>query len=116
MFVPAEVGVALVWLLGEVVAGPASAHASASVELQWTAPADCPPAEAVRREMQGRLDADASLDPSTTVAVVVRVEEDGDGFAAQLEVQAPSGHTTRSLRAARCEVVVDASALIVAMA
>lgn len=112
----ARVASGLAGLLG-LLPLPASASAPPTepVQLEWDAPASCPDHAQVLEEMQTRWRADPGFDPELPIRARVRVEVLESGLVAQLHVTGPSGAAERTLRAERCETIVEASALIVAM-
>lgn len=93
----------------------ASPPVSEPVRLEWSAPAACPAQAQVQETLQRRWNADPGFDPSARVEVQLRVEAAGAGLAANLHVAAPSGVAQRRLTATKCETIVEAAALIVAM-
>lgn len=114
----ARVASGLAGLLGLLSqpAGAASPHTDAeTVQLEWDAPARCPAHAQVLEAIQMRWRADPGFDPKLRIHARVRVEIVEAGLEAQLHVTAPSGAAERTLSAERCETIVEASALIVAM-
>jgi len=95
-----------------VVAAPEQAE---PIALEWDAPAGCPSHSRVLEEMQARWHADPGFDRDIRIQARVRVDVSEAGLVAQLHVTAPSGSAERTLKAERCETIVEASALIVAM-
>lgn len=86
------------------------------LRLQWSAPASCPTHADVAGRIAMQLRTASSGQPLVDVHADIRVEQSDDGFVAQLRVTTPTGITERTLSASTCAVIVDASALIVAMA
>jgi hypothetical protein len=87
-----------------------------SLRLQWSAPASCPTRDDVAARIASQLRTTSPERPLVDVHADIRVEQSDDGFVAQLRVTTPTGITERTLSAITCAVIVDASALIVAMA
>lgn len=111
----------MVWALVVVAGvvgsiGPAPEPAPEPLRLQWSAPASCPTHTDVEDRIASQLRVAASERPLVDVQADIRVEQSHDGFVAQLRVTTPTGITERTLSAITCAVIVDASALIVAMA
>jgi len=92
---------------------PARAQAEA-VPLTWSAPAGCPPAEAVLAEVKRNL-ADSGKAATPFVAVVGVQETPGGHWVAHLRVEARGGRAERTFEAESCESVAAAAALIVAL-
>lgn len=85
----------------------------AAVDLRWEGPAACPDAalaEARLRESLARSEGEA---PGPVTAHVVVREVEGE-LEATLELGTAWGESRRTLRAARCEDIADAVALVVA--
>ncbi|HWB81323.1 MAG TPA: hypothetical protein VG755_40450 [Nannocystaceae bacterium] len=96
----------LVLLLG------AFAPPAAAIEVQWEAPAGCPDREALR----ARLDARVGPDAQGPAAVHGTVVASPSGYVLALELAIAGSSTQRTLEAATCDELVDAAALIVAVA
>jgi hypothetical protein len=86
------------------------------LRLQWSAPESCPTHADVRDRISSQLSAADTERPLVQVDADIHVVEIEGGFRARLEVTTPTGLTERELSATTCAVIVDASALIVAMA
>ncbi len=98
-----------------VPAGP-ELPAPIAVELRWTGPATCSDAEPLRRAFErftGRPLSTMSRAP-TRVEVVIVAE--GDALVMELSARTGAAMDRRSLRAARCDDLAGAAALIVAVA
>jgi hypothetical protein len=87
-----------------------------AVVLEWDAPGSCPDAAAVRRALAGYLGEAPSAEAGAAVRAVARVSERGGGYRLSLRTETPSGVTTRQTTASDCTVLVDATAVIVAIA
>jgi hypothetical protein len=88
--------------------------ASFPVDLTWSAPAECPPREAVLDEVARLLAAAHERAHATARADVVR-DERGRWHAA-LSVDARDAHGERVLEADGCSAIASATALIIAVA
>lgn len=100
-----------------LVSAPAEAEATTAipVELDWRGPAGCPDArhvEATIARLVGRSMSDE--DPLTHVRA--RVRSQGEGFVVDLRARTMNAEDHRTIRASRCAVLADATALIVAVA
>jgi hypothetical protein len=85
------------------------------VSLRWTAPDGCPGPERVLGEVD-RLLGDAGARPKESLRVVADVSKDANGnLRVHLEAEGESGPRVRELRAASCEALADAAALILAL-
>jgi hypothetical protein len=111
-------GLSVAWAL-LVTATGFRAHAQASpgpVELTWSAPAECPPREAVLSEIARVL----GPSPEPRAPAIARAQVTRDDPQAQwhatLVVDARNAQTERAFEAESCEAIVSATALIVAVA
>lgn len=97
-----------------VIAVPCSAWAQArAIEVEWSAPPECPDAGALEREVL-RLLGDTPAGETTRVrASIVR-----DADVLRLELWTSRGETegTRTIDGASCEALVEAGALVIAIA
>ncbi len=85
--------------------------------LSWDAPSGCPERVALLEAIRARLDANAWQNTAPELVADVRVRAVPGGFALTLETasrQGPSGK--RYIEAASCGELIDAAALIVALA
>ncbi|MCB9715905.1 MAG: hypothetical protein H6712_18705 [Myxococcales bacterium] len=96
--------------------GEPSSPAADAVELQWDAPAECGDAAVVRRGLAGFLGERTAVEAGAVVRAEARVEHDEAGYRLLLRTETPSGVTTRETTAQDCAVLVEATALIVAIA
>ncbi|MCX4246857.1 hypothetical protein [Paraliomyxa miuraensis] len=90
--------------------------AAEAVVLSWQAPASCPDQAAVRRGLATVLGEGPSAEAGAGVRAVARVHEEGGRLHLELRTETPSGVTTRETVADDCAVLVEATALIVAIA
>ncbi|HLT39454.1 MAG TPA: hypothetical protein VK034_24390 [Enhygromyxa sp.] len=95
--------------------GPPIQRPSEGVPLRWTAPLECPDQAALRERVDalapGLLDSrDAA---GSQVEAEIRVE--AEGYAATVVVRNDGGETRRELAAGDCELLADATALILAV-
>ncbi len=105
-----------VLLLGAVFALPSSALAQAAARLHYTAPAGCPAQaefEAAVAARGGQFDSEPARDSAFDVSINAAVE----GFRASLTVRSATGTSNpREVRAASCDAVADALAVVTAIA
>lgn len=90
--------------------------AAEAVSLRWEAPPGCPEVSAVRRALAGYLGQEPAREVGAGVQAVARVTAGEDGYRLSLRTETASGVTTRETTAEDCVVLVDATALIVAIA
>jgi hypothetical protein len=90
--------------------------AAEAVVLTWEAPAGCPEAAAVRRAIAGYLGGGPTAEAGASVRAVARVTRGGGRYRLALETQTASGVTVREATSEDCAVLVDATAVIVAIA
>lgn len=103
---PVEAPARLGWL------APGEATARSDLALQWSAPSECPPRTALEQRI-------AALVPGATgeaVVVDVALRRVVDGFEGEISLHAPRGTSARTLHAPSCASVVEAMALLVAVA
>lgn len=87
-----------------------------AVRIQWDAPSPCPGASRMERELRVLLPAEASPGPPR-VDATARVRRTAEnGFELTLELRSASGTTAQRLEATECSTLVEAGALIVALA
>ena len=84
---------------------------SAPIDLQWTAPTECPSDPEVEARVRDLVGPDVGLAGGATANVVAS----GDRFAASITLRSDRGTTTRSFAADSCEALADAVALVVAV-
>lgn len=114
---------AAAWLwalsMGPVMAAPAPAAsglASAGVVLEWSAPARCPAADAVRERLARTL-AGSVADPRGLRARAAVSEDEAGVLTLVLELERDDGPVgRRALRASDCDELATAAVLIVALA
>jgi hypothetical protein len=87
---------------------------SPSVDLAWSAPAECPSRSAVLGEIQAILEGSAA--PAHPVEATAAVERAGQRWRVALTVRSAEGSGTRSIDADSCTALGSAVALIVALA
>jgi hypothetical protein len=90
--------------------------AAEAVALTWQAPAGCPDAAAVRRALAGYLGEGPSAEAGAAVRAVARVTQSGGAYRLVLRTETASGESRRETTADDCAVLVDATAVIVAIA
>lgn len=100
----------LVWLL--TLCGTL-ASAQPALDLTWQAPAACPQAEVVQREV-ARLEGRRTT--LSTLRVTVRVRPIATGWSAVLQTDSNGVSGERSFEARECAQLAEAAALIIAMA
>lgn len=98
---------------------PTSASASgrpALVQLEWSAPEECPNGDHVEREVE-RLLADPDFPPEPYLKAAARVHRERAGlWNVDLRTTGPLGTGQRTLSAESCVALADATALILALA
>lgn len=90
--------------------------AADAVALTWEAPAGCPDAAVVRRALSGYLGEGPSIEAGAAVRAVGRVTRSGGLYRLELRTETASGETVRETTADDCGVLVEATAVIVAIA
>ncbi|MEM9455652.1 MAG: hypothetical protein AAGF11_15830 [Myxococcota bacterium] len=90
--------------------------AAEAVALVWEAPAECPGISDVRRSLASYLGEEPAEEVGAGVQAVARVTAGEEGYRLSLRTETASGVTTRETTAEDCAVLVDATALIVAIA
>lgn len=93
--------------------GSASPAPASDLALVWEAPAECPSAELVRRHVLRRIGAEHA---HTSLQVRATVTRDAEAFRVRLETHGSGRRGVRELSAPTCSALVDALAVIVAMA
>jgi hypothetical protein len=96
-----------------VAAGVARAQEPA---LTWQAPEGCPTRDAWLSALRARVDDAAWNEAAPKLRASVRIDLTETGYALQLDTELDGASGQRRIEAARCEELVDASALIVAFA
>lgn len=108
--------VRLAWAVGLIwIASSALAFAQEPA-LSWQAPAACPAREAWLGSLRARVDPTVWAEAAPKLRASVRIEARASGYALALETELDGATGQRQLEAARCEELVEASALIVALA
>lgn len=105
---------ATAWIaaLGGVVV-PRAAWADERLELQWTAPEECPTAASVHAAAVADVAADTAGKPLDAEAHVASV----DGrFRVELTTRSGTSRGVRSFEAATCQAAADATAVVLALA
>lgn len=92
--------------------GPSSGGVGAAIELEWTAPAECPSADEVRANVAQLLGGASASEP---VRAQVTVSREPAGFAAELVLVIGEQRSERRLVAAQCSALADAAAVVIAV-
>lgn len=101
-------------MFGSLALALALASLPEGVEVRWSGPEGCPDATQVESRIAERL---ASREGPVRASVVVAVASGVDGgYALSLDVTLPEESVHRELQAAECEVLVDATAVVVGIA
>jgi hypothetical protein len=103
-------GLWLTWLTPAVAQTP-----SETIQLRYTAPADCPNREAVLRAIDGLIDPDARLDSTLDVDARIDSQDDRE-YSLNLRWRSDSGAGQRSIDAESCQAAADAAAWLIALA
>lgn len=125
----ARLGIPLAWsvALAVLVSAGASARAGGppelpdptteppiAIDLEWTAPDNCPATDAVRAAIAALLARRVELDPTASVVARGDITRSESGYRLRLSVDTSEGTEARELDADRCDVLGEAAALIVA--
>jgi len=90
--------------------------AAEAVALTWEAPEGCPDVDAVRQALVGYLGTGPSAEAGAAVRAEARVSRSGGEYRLVLRTETASGTSVRETTATDCTVIVDATAVIVAIA
>lgn len=91
-----------------------AAGGALAIDLEWAAPPACPGSDRVVAVIGALVARDVVLDPTAAVLVRGDVVAQGNGWGIELEVDGPGGSERRHLEATRCEILVEAAALVIA--
>src|SRR3954470_17420422 len=94
------------------------AHATPGhFELVWSAPATCPSVDDVERRVERILNRPLTLADDEVLIVKTQVEPPGENRAWRVEVETDNGRrsATRTLAAASCDELANATAILVAI-
>lgn len=86
-----------------------------AVELQWRAPAECPPGSRVRDEITRFVAAGTQSGTVDRVQVDAVVEQVDGRYVLELELRLPTGALHKHIEADSCEVLASATALVMAV-
>jgi hypothetical protein len=86
------------------------AHA-AELRIDWTAPPECPTARDLRMRVMNLLDSV----PHPSLLATIEVTRSAQGYRAHVVLRGPSGFGERRLEDARCDVLVDSVAVLLAL-
>ncbi|MCH9682562.1 MAG: hypothetical protein K0V04_14085 [Deltaproteobacteria bacterium] len=109
-------------LAGPAVAEPAPSPADqpmvspSELELEWDAPASCPPRHTLLNRVQGLLGRPLGEASPPSVQVRAVVSDGGDAFVLKLEMTTAAGQRIREFPGQTCEVLTDTAALVIATA
>lgn len=103
--------VALVMLVQDAAANPGEVR-EPRIDISWTAPEGCPG----RDEFAALLTAAMATQPAEEIRIEARITRAGGEYFIVLRVRMAQAAGERSLRAARCDELARAAALIVALA
>ncbi|MGH1347886.1 MAG: hypothetical protein ACRBN8_40400 [Nannocystales bacterium] len=101
----------VVFLLASAIA-LGEPEAGAAVSLQWSAPAGCPSADAVQRDVDALLGRGRA--EGEPLVVEAEVAADRDGYVLRLVMETRTGRDVRRIRADACEQLARATSLIIA--
>jgi len=101
-------------LVGPPVLPEPSTEPAVAIDLEWIAPDTCPATDDVRAAIAALLARRVDLDPTASVVARGEVERTSTGFRLRLSVDTAEGAETRELENERCDVLGEATALIVA--
>ncbi len=98
---------ALVWSL----AGPAQRAHAAELQIDWKAPPECPSV----RDLRARVMNLTSSVPHSGLLATVEVTQRAQGYRAHVVLRGASGFGERFLEDARCDVLVENVAMVIAI-
>lgn len=101
-------------LLLPVTLGLAVALAPVGADLEWSAPADCPPGASVEAAAAALLGRPIDAGSGERIRARGTIAREAHGFRLDLEVRSGGRVDRRSLRDPRCQVLAEAAALILA--
>lgn len=109
-------------VLGSIAPDPSGAPISpgnspddGEVELQWRAPAECPPSANVREQISRFVADGATTGTVDRVKVDATIVRTGDRYVLELDLQLPTGALHKRIEADKCEVLASATALVMAV-
>jgi hypothetical protein len=98
---------ALVWSL----ASSAQRAHGAELRIDWTAPPECSSA----RDLRARITNLTGRVPHSSLLATIEVTPSAHGYRAHVVLRGPSGFGARVLEDARCDVLVDSVAVLIAL-
>ncbi|MCA9704713.1 MAG: hypothetical protein KDK70_02550 [Myxococcales bacterium] len=111
------------WALAILAAGwlsvsttPAAPERGGELSLAWDAPQACPGREVVLERVEGLLGRSLRDAEASPVRVQARVEPVGEALRLSLRTETAEGRSDREMSGQTCEVLVDAAALVIAVA
>lgn len=102
-------GLAVATLFASIPSGAVPEPATSELELEWSAPPQCPDAAAVRTRLRAYLGADAEPSEHRARGEIVA---DAGGWLLRLEIDGEA----RELRSQRCETLAEAAAVVLSLA
>jgi hypothetical protein len=96
--------------------GPPIQRPSEGVPVRWEAPGECPDLAALRGRVHALVPGLLDRRDAAGSRVEIEIRAGADGYAATVFVRNRDGETRRELAASDCEIVLEASALILAVA
>jgi hypothetical protein len=97
--------------------GPAQAEGrEGHVSVHWSAPKACPNEADLKQAIEAHLGQPLSFTREQPLAILANVSADGAGYTARLRFQSPSGVEERVLDHPSCGKLLDAAALVIALA
>src|SRR5688572_20440483 len=100
------------WLVAVVLA-PEAGETAPDVAIEWTAPAECPPAAIVEQRVASRVQPGSAQGATARLGVSAMDPR----FVLTLDLAIPGGAPMhRVIDAERCDELVDAAALVIAVA
>jgi hypothetical protein len=104
------------WALGLILLASSSLARAQEPQLTWQAPQACPSRDTWLSSLRARVDPAAWQQAAPKLRVTVRIELADNRYALQLDTVLDGAVGQRRLEGARCAELVEASALIVALA
>jgi len=94
----------------------APAHAAGPISLRWNAPDSCPDDAQLIATVEGFLGESLAQARTQDLAVSINVQGDETGYSAKLRLTGPSGADERFLEHPECSKLMEAAALVTALA
>jgi hypothetical protein len=100
--------------LAVALAGPSEDPPPLPIDLEWSAPPECPDRDAFVRMMEDVAKHELVLSGDAELEIDARVDMSAERYALRLALRSPQGEEVRELEAPACDDVVAAGSLVVA--